>query len=243
MPRGWRWQPARGHAATEVLPTTDQFKERCIRILGEDEIAAGALRIRKRSHRPSEDIALYYVLLATGARPLEIARLEVQDYLDAAGAVRRVSTLREEVAITRRARPLYFRSARLDAALDAYLAERVCSGSGLGVTGQYRSLNPRSRLFLSDSGNGFQITSYGGGGQRRFSCRSIQETYRKLFRYAELECVTALTVRHTVADRLYVRGADEAQVGLLLGIAERSAVRDQFPRRRPTLDELVLNLV
>lgn len=55
--------------------------------------------------------------------------------------------------------------------------------------------------------------------------------------------MTALTVRHTVADRLYARGADESQVGLLLGIADRSAVREQFPRRLPSLDTLTTDLV
>lgn len=60
---------------------------------------------------------------------------------------------------------------------------------------------------------------------------------------AELKNVTALTVRHTVADRLYARDADDAQVGLLLGIADRSAVRQQFPRRMRTLEELTTDLV
>lgn len=217
--------------------------ERSVRILSADEIAAGALRIRDRSHQPLEDLALYYMLFATGARPLEIARLEVQDYLDAAGGVRRVSAIRAEVAITSRARPLHFQSARLDDAMDAYLAERIRSEAGLGVEEKYRGLSPRSRLFLSASGEGFQITRYGDEGQKRFICRGIHETYRKLFRYAELERVTALTARHTVADRLYTRGADESQVGLLLGLAERRAVREQFPRRQRTLDELMLDLM
>jgi len=62
-------------------------------------------------------------------------------------------------------------------------------------------------------------------------------------RYAQLKHVTPLTVRHTLAQRLYARGADESQVGLLLGIADRSAVRDQFPRQLPTLDALTTDLV
>ncbi|WP_245610760.1 site-specific integrase [Xenophilus azovorans] len=231
------------HTALESLEPPAAATARSIRILNEDEIAAGAQRIRRRSQQPLEDLALYYMLFAIGARPLEIARLEVQDYLDVTGSVRRLSLMRAEVAITCRARPLYFRSGRLDDALDAYLAERVRRRAGLGVEGQFRGLDPSSRLFLSSSGRGFEIVPYGEAGQRRFRCRGIQETYRKLLRYAELDSVTALTARHTVADRLYTRGADELQVGLLLGIAERSAVREQFPRRQPTLDELTRDLV
>jgi hypothetical protein len=43
-----------------------------------------------------------------------------------------------------------------------------------------------------------------------------------------------LSVRRTFVARLYDRGADEDQVGAVLGIGERRAVREQFPRARPT---------
>lgn len=74
-------------------------------------------------------------------------------------------------------------------------------------------------------------------------CRAILETYRKLFRHSDLKDVTALSVRHTVASRLYDRGADEDQVGLLLGISQRSAVRELLARHKPTISELVDELV
>jgi predicted transcriptional regulator len=45
-----------------------------------------------------------------------------------------------------------------------------------------------------------------------------------------------------VAARLFERGADEDQVGLLLGIGQRSAVRELMSRRRPTISELVNEL-
>jgi integrase len=229
--------------ALDELGSEPPAHARHIRVLTDEEITSGALRIRGRSHQPHEDLALYYILLATGARPLEIARLEVRDYLHADGGVRRVSCIRPDVAITGRERPLFFCSVRLEEALNAYLAERVPAQQGLGASSEYRGLDPASRLFLSASGQGFEIKPYGAEGQKRFRCRAIQETYRKLFRYAELKQMTALTVRHTVADRLYARGADESQVGLLLGIADRSAVREQFPRRLPSLDTLTTDLV
>lgn len=233
-------------AALEVLKHEDDERPvlpREARILSEEEVAAGARRIRARSHRQLEDLALYYLIFTTGARPLEIARLQVFDYLKIDGSVRKTSELRAEVAITGRPRPLYFRSTRLEEALTEYLAGRVDSKLGLGVQGKYAGLDPHSRLLLSASGVGFEITPYGAEGQKRFRCRAIQEAYRKLWRYAEFKQITALTVRHTVADRLYARGADEAQVGLLLGISERSAVRDMFPRRLPSLDQLTDDLV
>jgi integrase len=102
--------------------------DRVVRILTEEEIAAGARRIRARSHQPLEDLALYYLLLASGARPLEIARLEVRDYLTVEGDIRRCSAIREAVAINGRARPLYFGSERLDQALEAYLSDGSVNG-------------------------------------------------------------------------------------------------------------------
>lgn len=212
-------------------------------ILNDAEIAEGERRIRDRSHQPQEDLGLYYILLATGARPLEIARLEVRDYLGADGKVRNASEFRPEVAINGRSRPLFFRSTKLDEALNSYLADRVAGNLGLGADGAYAGHHPVSRLFLSSSGRGFEITPYEANGQRRFQCRGVLEAYRKIFRYAEFKGMTALRARHTVAAKLYARGADEAQVGLLLGIAEPSAVRAQFPRDSHTLEELVVNLI
>lgn len=216
---------------------------RQIRILSEHEIAAGANRLRARSQHPHEDLALYYLMLATGARPLEIARLQVFDYLAPDGAVRTASELRAESAITGRPRPLYFRSERLNAVLGEYLARRAQLKQGIGPDAQYRGLDPLSRLFLSPTGQGFEILAYGVEGQRRFRCRAIQEAYRAIWRNAGFKNLTTLAVRHTVANRLYARGADEMQVGVLLGISERGAVRGMFPRRLPSLDELTDELV
>ena len=151
---------------------------RSSRIVSMDEIIQAGKRIKGRSNRAWHDLSLFYLLFATGARPLEIARLEVRDYLNSDGSVRRHSQMRAEVAITGKARPLHFASTRLDESLSNYLEERLRLGLGLGRDGAYRGLDPDSRLFLSTAGEGFKITPYGAPGQRRFLCRPILETYR-----------------------------------------------------------------
>jgi integrase len=226
-----RFDPGTGHG-----PRAD-------RVVSADEIARAVLRIRGRSAQPARDVALFYTLFVTGARPLEIVRLRVCDYLQADGQVRRESELPAAASITGKPRPLYFASRKLDDALDAYMAERLARGHGRADPGAYRGLDPTSPLFLSSTGEGFRITQYGAEGRRRCLCRPILETYRKLFRYAELEWATPLSIRRTVVARLYDRGADEEQVGLVLGISERSAVREQFPRTRPSMTSLVQELV
>lgn len=216
---------------------------RAMRIVSLEEIVQAGRRIKARSGRPWHDLALFYLLFATGARPLEIARLEVRDYLNLDGSVRRASEMRAELAITGKARPLYFVSTRLDEALGLYLDERLKAGLGVGDPNAYRGLDPGSRLFMSATGEGFKITRYGNADQRRFLCRPILEAYRKLFRYGDLRGVTALAVRRSVVSRLYERGADEDAVGLILGISERSAVRELLARHKPTVEQLLNELV
>ncbi len=229
--------------ALESFQPSSSGGPREIRILSSEEIAQSVLRIKGRSSQPWHDVALFYILFATGARPLEIARLEVRDYLDADGSVRRESQMRAEVSISRKSRALYFTSTRLDEVLTRYLQERLALNLGVHAAGAYRGLDPGSRLFLSATGEGFKITPYGKEGQLRFLCRPILETYDKLFRYAEIKGVSARSARRTVASRLYERGADEDQVGLLLGISERSAVRALLSRPKRTIAALVDELL
>ena len=237
------------HKRDAILFALERFEpqprggERSCRVVSAEEIAQAVHRIRGRSAQPARDIALFYMLFATGARPLEIARLELRDYLNADGSVRRESELRADATITGKPRPVFFASSKLDDALSTYLRVRVECGHGLGNPSTFRGLDPDSRLFLTATGEGFQITPYGEPGQHRFLCRPILETYRKLFRYADVAGATALSVRHTVVARLYGRGADEEQVGLVLGISDRSAVRELFPRSRATMASLVDELI
>ncbi len=125
-----RFEPATGHG-----PKAD-------RVVSADEIARAVVRIRGRSAQPARDVALFYTLFVNGARPLEIVRLHVGDYLQADGGVRRESELPATASITGKSRPLYFASRKLDDALDAYLAERIAKGHGIHPDGAYRGLDP-----------------------------------------------------------------------------------------------------
>jgi integrase len=225
--------------ALDSFDTTPPTLTRDSRVLTAEEVDLGALRIKGRTSRSWHDLALYYILFATGLRPLEVARLSVRDYLQADGSVCRESELPAEAAINGRARPLFFSHRRLDEALEGYLGQRFESGHGLGKRGLYRGLDPDSRLFLSHDGSPYPISTAGQPGQNRHLCRPLLEIYRKLFRYAGIEGLSTQSARLTLMSRLYGRGADEDQVGEILGIQDRSAVREQLPRPRPTLTELL----
>jgi len=229
--------------ALETYEPLPPISTRTARVLSPQEVAQGAVRIKGRTRRTWHDLALYYLLFVTGLRPLEIARLEVRDYLHADGSVCRESELRAEAAINGKLRPLYFSSKRLDDALVTYFRERVNSGHGLGEPDRYRGLDPTSRLFLSPSGDAYLIAPNGRPDQNRYVCRPLLEIYRKLFRYTEIKGLCAQSARLTVMSRMYERGADEDQAGMILGISERSAVREMLQRPKLTLAELLDELV
>ena len=138
---------------------------------------------------------------------------------------------------------MYFSSSRFNETLTAYLDERAQTGHGLGKHYTYRTLASESRIFLAPNGEPYRITPNGNLDQRRSVCRALLEIYRRLCRYAELKNLSTQSARLTVMSRMYQRGADEDQVGTILGIAERSAVREQMPRPKPTLDDLLEELI
>lgn len=225
--------------ALERFDPVHPSPQREARALTLEEVELGATRVRNRSSRPAHDVALYHLLFATGLRPLEVARLEVADYLQRSGGIRRASQVRGQVAINGRARPLFFAHRRLDEALAAYLDERVHAGHGLGMDRGWRGLDPQSPLFLGADGEYYPITLYGEPGQRRFVCRPLLEAYRKLFRQAGIRGLCAQSARLTLMARMHASGADEDQIGLVLGISDRNAVREQLPRPRPKLAKVM----
>ena len=100
-------------------------------------------------------------------------------------------------------------------------------------------LDRHGPLFLGAEGEVYPITPNGGEGQNRYVCRPLLEIYRKIFRQADIPGLCTQSARLTLMSRMYERGADEDQVGLVLGIADRSAVREQLPRPRPELAKVL----
>jgi len=232
-----------------VLAALDRYtpnafpKKTAAHTLSDEEIELALHRIRTRSPFPHRDIALLYILLISGARPLEIARLEVRDYLNADGSVREESTMRAEAAVNGKTRPLFFASRKAKEAIDRYLAERLRDVPGTGQTSAYRGFDPLDRLFLSDAGTPFEIVTYAEDGQTRFLCRGIHDAYRKIFRRTGLEGVSALNLRRTIAARMLARGAIEEQIGEVLGISELKAIRELLPDTYQPLQSILHELV
>jgi integrase len=206
--------------------------------LTDTEIEYVAELTRTRSHCALRDVALLYTLFATGAKPLEIARLRVVDYLDAAGSVKRDSMVPEEVAVNGRWRPLYFVATKLTRALDAYLKDRVLRKQGDIAGNRYRGLDPNSRLFLTEDGREMAVSKKSNGRYQRLTCSTILDIYRKMFARAGLKGVSTLTARRTVVKKMRERGCDLRSIGDALGIKDRDTVRRLIPKARGLRDDM-----
>lgn len=209
-----------------------------------ERLRLGMERVRSRSDNPNRDVALLYVLFGSGAKPIEIARLTVADYLYADGTVRGLSEIRPEIAAYGRARPLYWRSPRLVEAMDLYLVERSRRGLGAGHRGRYRGLDPDSRLFLTESGEPFAIVAKTKQGRTQTLCWGVHELYRAIFLRAGLQGVTpSLAARSTVALRMRELGAEDAQIGELLGVKDQRTLRTLLHGMRRPIADLAAQLV
>lgn len=209
-------------------------------VLSDEDIQTALRRVRMRTATPERDVAMVWILLATGLRPLEVARLQIGDYLNGDGTVRLQSQVREGVAVNSRARPLYFSSPAARAAIDAYLLTRGRAGAHAPADGRpYRGLPPDEALFLSQEGRAFQVDAIPTPSGTRHLCQEIHYAYRKIFRRIGVPGLSAINVRHTLMDRLGRRGANESQISELLGVRELR----QAKRPRLSLGQLMDGLV
>ncbi|MBY0238529.1 MAG: site-specific integrase [Burkholderiaceae bacterium] len=174
-------------------------------------------KIRQHSHAPLRDKALLLALLSTGAKPLEIAQLTVQDYMDAAGQVRTHSILRAVIATNHADRPLQFNCPDTVAAIDAYLAERSAKQLSASTGQGFRGFDPASRLFLSRDGHPMKIT-HPDNRSRRTVCKEMHEIYRRIFNHAGLTGLNTACARRMAASRMLAQGAAPQDIGHALGV-------------------------
>lgn len=191
----------------------------------DEQVDALARQIRQHSRNAHRDVALLMILFSTAAKPLEIARLEVRDYLAPDGSVRAQSVIRAEVAINGLQRPMYFCCDAVNMAIDQYLDQRISKRQGIGDTGHFRGLAPSSKLFLRPDGENMRIIQKKTGAGQQYLCSDILLAYKRIFSLAPYLGITAMSARRTIAQKLDTRGVDEADIGTLLGVRERAAVR------------------
>jgi integrase len=208
------------------------------RAFTDQDIERAVAVIRRHSNCRRRDTALLLVLFSTAAKPLEIARFEVGDYLTEDGLVREESVMRADAAINGTERALFFASTKVVTAVDAYLEERARRGQGTKDRTKYRGLDPDSRLFLTGDGHELPIKVRAMGNRRQSRCGVLLDIYRRIFARAGLKGVSALSARRTIAEKLVDRGCDVNQVGAVLGLKERNSVRNLIQNEHESLKSL-----
>ncbi|WP_139248307.1 site-specific integrase [Janthinobacterium lividum] len=192
--------PLAKHAATTSLP-----------IITQAHIDQLVLHTARHSRCKQRDIALLLMLIHTGARPNEIARITIADYIDASGQHRSPVWLPAGAATNGVRRPLL-----LDATvlywLDAYLAWRVAAGWGVSDRREYRGLQGDSSLFLGRSGESFTSPS-----AKATAEKGLHDVLQRIFRYANQPGLGVLGARRSVAHRLRADGSTHDEIAFYLG--------------------------
>ena len=191
------------------------------------DVGAAVARLRRQSENPVRDVALFYILLATGAKPHQIASMRVRDY------VGETADCDTDAAVGKLLRD----SLTARAALDRYLEERGRRRLGVGADDRFRGLDPDSALFLTEAGRPFtrRARSKRDG---RLTTPVLVATYRAIFRRAGWDGVTAQTVRRLVAQRLSESGAGEQELCEQLGITSRRSIARLVARAKASPFEI-----
>jgi integrase len=212
------------------------------RALNDFEIGRVAEAARRSNGCAHRDVALVFALFGTGATPLEIAQLNIRDYLQADGDVRRLSLIREEIAFNGSPRPLTWTEKVIDAVED-YLQHRATKRQGLHGASDYRGFDPNSALFLTEGGTAFQIKTINCGKAQHHLCHSLLDLYRRIFLRSGVAGASTRSARRTIAYKLSMRGATEEEIGKALGIKRIDCVRSLLPKTRPSIPMLMNDLV
>src|SRR2546425_918345 len=122
----------------------------------------------------------------------DVQRIVGVEDVDEDGSVREESVLRAQAAVNGYARPLFFASRKVIAAIDAYLEERVRKGQGTKAANGYRGLDAHSKLFLTHDGHAMPVRVRVVGDRQHHLCGVILDIYRKIFARAGLNGVSAL---------------------------------------------------
>ena len=156
--------------------------------------------------------------------------------------MRRLSSIRKEIAFNGSPRPLIWTEKVIDA-LENYLQHRATKRQGLYGQSDYRGFDPNSALFLTEGGTAFQVKTVNRGKGQHHLCHSLLDLYRRIFLRSGVAGASTRSARRTIAYKLSIRGASEKEIGKALGIKRMDCVRSLLPKTRPSIPMLMNDLV
>ncbi|MEC4722778.1 site-specific integrase [Noviherbaspirillum sp. CPCC 100848] len=194
---------------------------------------------------PERNVALLYVIYGTGIMLTEVARMPVSRYLKPDGTLLEKSAITPEIAYNGKERPLWWSNAKVVAAIDKYLENRIRNKHGITTrNAAYRGLDPEGPLFLTGEGVPYKlIQRKTGTGAISYSCDSLSQLFRKLHLQAGIEGASAMSGRRTFAVRLSQKGYDLRHINELLGHETLTATKRLIDADPVRLGALVAGVI
>lgn len=164
-----------------------------------------------------------------GVKASELSLIEVSDVLTAKGQLMKKWLLRSEIAFNGCKRELYTEHESLVDYLNAYIVDRASKKLHVTNSGEYLSLDPKSKLFLDPAGNEFKFSRRESNNTINMQPVGINSYFKKLIINAGLVGVTFKDFRRSLAIQMHREGGRKTgvikDIMTYLGIRSYSAVR------------------
>ena len=149
-----------------------------------------------------------------GLKASELSLVEVGDILTAKGELKRKWILRKEVSFNRYVRELYTEHESLVNYLNRYLEFRVNNRFGTTNIGEYRGLDPASRLFLTDKGKPFNFTrrSAKAEGETNLQPTGMNNYFKRLIKNSCISDLSFRDFRSSIAVNMYREGSSNTRI-------------------------------
>ena len=184
---------------------------------------------RNKDQHQELNAALIVAAAIWGVKSGELSLIEVADVLTPKGALRKKWVLRKEIAFNGYARELYTEHESLVDYLNSYLSFRIEHKQHVTNIGEYRGLDPESKLFLSPEGEPFKFSRREAGKKLNLQPTGMNAYFKRLILNAGMSGITYKDFRRSLAIQMYREGARNTgvikDIMQYLGIRSYSAMR------------------
>jgi len=184
---------------------------------------------RNKDQNPELNAALIVAAVIWGVKSGELSKIEIADVLTPKGVLKKKWVLRKEVAFNKCARELFTEHESLVEYLGAYLVFRVNKKQKVTSSGEYRGLDPESKLFLDPGGEPFKFSRRETDNKVNLQPTGMNAYFKKLITNAGLLGVTYKDFRRSLAIQMYREGSRKTgvvkDIMKYLGIRSYSAMR------------------
>ncbi|MFK5949501.1 MAG: hypothetical protein QM500_12115 [Methylococcales bacterium] len=178
-----------------------------------------------------------------GVKSSELSLIETGDILTGKGELKRTWALKKGISANGYARELYTEHVSLVMYMEAYLNWRVSHKIGVSNIGEYRNLDPESRLFLSDKGEAFKFARRSADNKADLQPTGMNNYFKKLINNSGITGLTYKDFRRSLAIQMFREGCGNKKVKKTimeyLGIRSYDALMKILNANPKTLNEMV----